>query len=106
MAPTNYDGINAYSGPNTAGSHGDIINDQSNASDLWTIIAAGTGDTVNVGSPTHTMAAILGDLRIQCTRPTVNRDDSAASTSRSIDLATDSQPTYPVAVPFHQCSCS
>jgi hypothetical protein len=95
-----YDGLNAYSvlatndGRPRAG--GNTINVQSQAANLWTIIAAGTGDTVNVGQ-NGSMANVLGDLRIQSAlgqKPTVNLDDSGDSSPRTIDLASDTPYTY------------
>jgi autotransporter-associated beta strand protein len=101
MAAISYDGItgggsaaletaNAYS---SAGLNGDTVNVQGNAADLLTRVLVGTGDTVTVGNPAHTMSGILGDLRIQEAlapeKPTVVLDDAGDTTSRSIDLAND-----------------
>jgi hypothetical protein len=94
MVPINYDGLNAYSVLYTAGSAGATINVQSNAPDLFTIIAAGTGDTVNIGNRAHTMAGIQGELRIQGGKPTVNLDDSGDATARTIDMSSDTPFTY------------
>jgi hypothetical protein len=94
MAAINYDGLNAYSVLYTAGSAGATINVQGNAADLLTIVAAGTGDTVNVGNTSHTMAGISGDLRIQGTNPTVNLDDSGDASARTIDMASDGVDGY------------
>jgi hypothetical protein len=96
MAAINYDGMNAYAVLATANSyspsssHNDTVDIQGNAADLWTIVAVGTGDTVNVGTTAHTMDGIAGDLRIQAyagQTPTVNFDDSGDTANRTIDLA-------------------
>jgi hypothetical protein len=96
MAAINYDGINSYAVVATANtesassSHNDTVDIQGNAANLWTIVEAGTGDTVNVGTPAHTMDGISGDLRIQAVAgqtPTVNLDDSGDTAKRTIDLA-------------------
>jgi hypothetical protein len=106
MAAINYDGItgggsaaletaNAYS---SAGLNGDTVHVQSNAADLWTRVLVGTGDTVTVGNPAHTMTGIGGDLRIQEAlapeKPAVILDDAGDTTSRSIDLANDGANGY------------
>jgi Ca2+-binding RTX toxin-like protein len=78
---------NSYS---ASSSHNDTVDIQGNAVNLWTIVEAGTGDTVNVGTPAHTMDGISGDLRIQAVAgqtPTVNLDDSGDTANRTIDLA-------------------
>jgi Ca2+-binding RTX toxin-like protein len=57
--------------------------------DLFTAVAVGTGDTVNVGDSTHTMNNFQGDLRIQSLlgqKPTVNVDDSMEAGSQSINM--------------------
>src|SRR5262249_37709631 len=69
------------------------VNVQSEAADIWTVLDVGTGDTVNVGNSSHTMAGILGDLRIQgalgLEQPLVNLDDSGDPNPRTIDLGGD-----------------
>jgi hypothetical protein len=98
IAAIHYDGLNAYSVLYTAGSAGATINVQSQAPDLFSVIAAGAGDTVNVGNSAHTMAGILGDLRIQGGKPTGNPsvllDDSGDASARSIDMVSDTSYTY------------
>jgi hypothetical protein len=97
MATITYDGLNAYSVLDTAGSAGSIINVQSQASDLWTIIAVGKGDTVNIGNTTHTMSAFQGDLRIQGVlgqTPTVNVDDALESNAQPINMGNDPSTGY------------
>jgi N-acetylneuraminic acid mutarotase len=96
MAPISYDGLNAYSSLYTAGSAGATINVQSQAANLFTIFGVASSDTVNISSPGHTMAGILGDLRVQADvgqTPTVNLDDSGDSTAHSITVGPD--PTDP-----------
>jgi hypothetical protein len=104
-ATINYDGMNSYAVLSTANSysasssHNDTVDVQGNAADLWTIVAVGTGDTVNVGTPAHTMDGISGDLRIQATAgqtPTVNLDDSRDTANRTIDLADEGPYGYRV----------
>jgi hypothetical protein len=96
MATITYDGMNAYAVLVTANeyspsrSHNATVDIQGNAADLWTILAVGTGDTVNVGTPAHTMDGISGDLRIQAAAgqtPAVTFDDSGDTANRTIDLA-------------------
>jgi hypothetical protein len=100
MMPINYDGMNSYAVLVTAngnsyrstGSPGDTVNVQSNAPNLWTIIAAGTGDTVNIGDTSHTLNAIQGDLRIQGSTgqtPSVNVDDSQDPNPKTINMGSD-----------------
>jgi hypothetical protein len=105
MAAINYDGINSYAVLETANSyradpsHNATVDIQGNAPDLWTIVAAGTGDTVNVGTPAHTMNGISGDLRIQAyagQTPTVNLDDSGDTANKTIDLADEAPYGYRV----------
>src|SRR5262249_39634945 len=93
-ATINYDGMNSYAVLETANayradpSHNDTVDIQGNAEALWTPVAAGTGDTVNVGSPTHTMDGLSGDIRIQTGgAPTVNLDDANDAGNKTIDLA-------------------
>jgi hypothetical protein len=96
MAPISYDGINSYAVLSTANSEfpsaatAATVNLQSEAANLGTIIVAGTGDSVTVGNGAHTMAGILGDIRIQAgtgQKPAVLLDDSGDSTGRSIDMS-------------------
>jgi hypothetical protein len=97
MVPIHYDGLNAHSVLYTAGSAGATINVQSQAPDLFSIIGVGSSDTVTVGSSAHTMAGILGDLRIQAVAgqtPTVTLDDAADTSPRSIDMVSDTPYTY------------
>jgi hypothetical protein len=97
MAPISYDGLNAYSVLYTAGSAGATINVQSQAADLFSVFGVGTGDTVNISSPNHTMAGILGDLRVQAAvgqMPTVNLDDSGDSAAHAITVSPDSANGY------------
>jgi Ca2+-binding RTX toxin-like protein len=95
MQPINYDGMNSYAVLATANaysassSHNDTVDVQGIAPDLWTIIAAGSGDTVNVGNPSHTLAAVQGDLRIQGSNPTVNFDDTWDRNPGTITMASD-----------------
>jgi hypothetical protein len=107
MATISYDGLNAYSTLFTDTSAGATIDVQSQASNLFTIIGAGNGDTVNIGSPNHTMDAILGDLRVQSTSgqtPTVNLDDSGDTSSRSIQVTADPNSGYEVSGLFPSSS--
>jgi hypothetical protein len=90
MATINYDGINAYCVLNTVGSAGATVDVQSEASDASTVISAGNGDTVNISSPSHTMAGILGDVAVQNApgqKPTVIVDDSKDNGPRTIDMS-------------------
>jgi hypothetical protein len=89
MAPISFDGIDAYAVLYTPGSAGDTINLQSEATNVYWIIAAGTGDTVNIGNRQHTMAGILGDVGVEGAtgqKPTVVLDDSRDSSARSITM--------------------
>src|SRR5262249_9706523 len=69
MATINYDGFNGYVALATnagySGQGSDTVNIQSQSADTTTVILVGTGDTVTVGNPSHTMAGILGDVSIQ-----------------------------------------
>jgi hypothetical protein len=97
MAAINYDGLNAYSVLYTTGSAGATINVQSQAANLLTIIGPGTGDTVNISSPSRTMDGLQGALRVQSAAgqtPTVNIDDSRDSNPKSITLASDGANGY------------
>jgi hypothetical protein len=92
MAPINYDGLNAYSVMQTAGSGGATINIQSQAAALFSAFYVATGDTVNISSTGHTMAGILGDLRIAADvgqTPRIFLDDSGDSNPKTIDLRSD-----------------
>src|SRR5262249_49421559 len=68
---------------------GDIVNVQSQAPDLWTIIAAGAGGIVNIGNSSHTLNAIQGDLLIEGGKPSVNFDDSGDASPRSVNMGGD-----------------
>jgi hypothetical protein len=97
MAPINYDGLNAYSVLATAGSAGATIDVQSQASNLFSVIAAGSSDTVTIGNSAHTMSGILGDVRIQAVTgqtPKVTLDDASDTSPRSINMVSDTSYTY------------
>jgi Ca2+-binding RTX toxin-like protein len=103
MAPISYDGMNGYAQLSTANSFSAsaatdaTVTLRSEAADLLTTIIAGTGDSVTVGNAAHTMAGILGDVRIQAPagqKPTVLLDDAGDTRLRTIDLATDGAEGY------------
>jgi hypothetical protein len=103
MAPISYDGMNAYAQLSTANyasasaATAATVNVQSEAADLLTIIAAGSGDSVRVGNAAHTMAGILGDIQIQAPagqQPAVLLDDARDTRPRTIDLASDGGEGY------------
>jgi hypothetical protein len=99
MVPIHYDGLNAYSVLYTVGSAGATIDVQSQASNLFSVIGAGSSDTVTIGNSAHTMAGILGDVRIQAVTgqtPKVTLDDAGDTSPRSIDMVSDTPYTYMV----------
>jgi hypothetical protein len=102
MATINYDGMNGGSvlatdnAGNSDNSAGNTVNVQSEAPNLFTVVEAGTGDVVTVGSRAPSLggnlSSIQGDIRIQAVigqTPRVILDDSGHSTSRTVGLAGD-----------------
>jgi hypothetical protein len=90
-----YDGLDAYAVLQTAGSIGATVNVQSEAANLFTVIMAGSPDKVTLGNASHTMAGILGDIRVQAIqgqKPTVTLDDSQDPNARNITMSTN--PSY------------
>lgn len=101
MATIDYDGVNAYSVFYTAGgtgnAAGETFNVQSEAADSFLTFSLAGNDAVNIGNPTHTLAGILGDLRIQGglgQKPIVTFDDSADSGTHALTLGNDAVSGY------------
>jgi hypothetical protein len=90
-----YDGIGEFvfsAGDNYPPPTPDIVNVYSTPADVFTIIATGTGDTVNLGQPTgigtsRTLQSCLGAIRVQTAStaaPAVVVDDSGDPSARQV----------------------
>jgi hypothetical protein len=95
-----YDRLDAYAVLQTAGSIGATVNVQSEAANLYTSIYVGSADKVTIGNTSHTMAGILGDLRITANdgqTPTVTLDDSQDANAKTITMSTNTTYGYQIA---------